>query len=108
MHTMKDMPQIKGESWRHEMPKNREVEDEDIIKEKFKDSVFNKCSHQKIMSMKNKEFQINLFIDNNTEPHSAKGIRYVPMNMEVKVKSQIDQNVRMGVIRKVQKIKAGC
>ncbi len=48
---------------------------------------------------------MNLFIKQDAQPHIAQGLKYVLMNMEQKVKDQIDEDVRMGVIRKVKSIK---
>ncbi len=81
-----------------EILKEKDKTDEELIRAKFRTSFFNKCSHKKLDSMKGNKYEMNLFIKKDAKPHTAKGLRYVPKNMEEKVKEQLEKDVRMGVI----------
>ncbi len=79
------------------------IPDKEKIQKLFKTSVLNKCSHQKLNRMKREENEMNLFIKEDAKPQQARGIKHVPKNMEDKVKAQIDEDVRMGIIKPVEK-----
>ena len=67
--------------------------------EHFASSTFNKCSHQPLPMMDT--VPLKLHIDPEAEPVAAYNARPVPIHLRDKVKAQLDEDVRLGVIEKV-------
>ena len=67
--------------------------------DRYKSSTFNKCGHQRLPMMSCKPLRIH--IDPEAEPKPDWGARPVPVHLREKVKQQLDEDERLGVIEKV-------
>ena len=67
--------------------------------ERYGSSTFNKCSHQRLPMMSCKPLRIH--VDPTAKPVAAHNARPVPIHLRDKVKAQLDEDVRLGVIERV-------
>ena len=67
--------------------------------ERFARSTFNKCTHQRLPMMDCQPVKIH--VKRDAEPITAKKGPAVPLHWRDKVKEQLDQDVRLGILEKV-------
>ena len=69
------------------------------LREIFKGSTFNTCTHQPLPMMAGPPLRLN--IDPKAKPITAHKAAAVPVHWEEKVKAHLDRDVRLGVLEKV-------
>ena len=67
--------------------------------DRYATSTFNKCGHQRLPMMSCEPLRIH--IDPEAKPIAAHNARPVPIHLRDKVKAQLDEDVRLGVIERV-------
>ena len=72
---------------------------EQHLREAFKASTFNTCTHQLLPMMSGPPLRLN--IDPTANPVTAHKAVAVPVHWEEKVKARLDRDVRLGVLEKV-------
>ena len=72
---------------------------EQHLRELFKGSTFNICTHQPLPMMAGPPLRLN--IDPKAKPITAHKAAAVPVHWEEKVKAHLDRDVRLGVLEKV-------
>ena len=67
--------------------------------DRYSGSTFNRCSHQPLPMMDC--VPLRLHIDPEAEPVAAYNARLVPIHLRDKVKAQMDEDVRLGIMERV-------